>query len=523
MIVKFLRKALMKSWRVLTAILGGLLSSLAYPREGLWPFMFVSLALLLLSVWRLGAWSALGIGFLGGLAFYLSQIEWLSLYLGPVPWIALSTLEAGWFALGMSAIAHFWNYLVRQRSGPIWVGGAVATLWFAREWLSSNLPYGGFPWSRVGQAFADSPLANWVYFIGIGGLSWVIVFMVTVILFLAIERDWTPLLGRKGMLPAVLVGVLLIVPLAFQPSIEPTAGQLKMAAVQGNANAGLFANPVRGSILQNHLDASSELTRLPAKDRPDVVVWPENASDLNPLANADARALISRFVDEGLQVPLIFGTITQRDTEIFNSSLLWLPKVGPTDFYDKKRPVPFAEYVPDYDFWHQLAPDLIGLVGRHGYSAGSENGIFKVAGDSLGVLICFEIAVDDISRDLVNDGASIIISQTNNADFGHSDESFQQAAIARLRAIETGRTVVNVSTVGLSEIYLPDGSVIDSVPTFEAATMLATVPLRKEVTPAVEFGPGIDLGVNALAAWMMLSAFTRRLRVRLFSGKAADD
>lgn len=522
MISTHFRRALNKSWRILTAILGGLTSSLAYPREGLWPFMFVSLALLFLSIWKLRAWPALGIGFIGGLTFYLSQIEWLSLYLGPVPWIALSTLESLWFALGMSAIAHYWNYLVRERQGPLMVGGAVATLWFAREWLSSNLPYGGFPWSRIGQAFADSPLANWVYFIGIGGLSWVIVFIVTVILFVAIERNWSPALRRKWPIPASVVGVLLMVPMVFQPSIAPTAGELKVAAVQGNANAGLFANPVRGSILQNHLDASSELSKLQIKDRPDVVIWPENASDVNPLANADARAVITKLVDENLGVPLIFGTITQRDTEIFNSSLLWLPKVGPTDFYDKKRPVPFAEYVPDYDFWHQLAPELIELVGRHGYSAGSENGIFRVAGDSLGVLICFEIAVDDISRELVNDGASIIISQTNNADFGHSDESFQQAAIAKLRAIETGRTVVNVSTVGLSQIYLPDGSVIDSVPTFEAATMLATVPLRKEVTPAMEFGQGIDLGINALAAWMMLSSFTRRLKQRLFSAKGSD-
>lgn len=523
MIASFIRKSLTKNWRILAAILGGLLSSLAYPREGLWPFMFVSLALLLLSVWRLRAWPALGIGFVGGLAFYLSQIEWLSLYLGPVPWIALSTLESLWFALGMAAIAHYWNHLVKHRQGPLMFGTAVATLWFAREWLSSNLPYGGFPWSRVGQAFADSPFANWVYFIGIGGLSWVIVFMVSVILFVAVERDWIPVLSHKWPIPASVVGILLIVPMVFQPSIAPTAGELKVAAVQGNANAGLFANPVRGSILQNHLDASNELTKLAAKDRPDVVVWPENASDVNPLANADARALITRLVDEGLGVPLIFGTITQRDTEIFNSSLLWLPGVGPTDFYDKKRPVPFAEYVPDYDFWHQLAPDLIELVGRHGYSPGSENGIFRVAGDRLGVLICFEIAVDDISRDLVKDGASIIISQTNNADFGHSDESFQQAAIAKLRAIETGRTVVNVSTVGLSQIYLPDGSVIDSVPTFEAATMLATVPLRQEVTPAMEFGQGIDLTVNAAAGWLMLSAFTRRLKYRLFSAKGSDD
>lgn len=514
MTAKHLQKALRKSWRIWAALLGGFASSLAYPREGLWPFMFISLALLLVSVWRLRVWAALGVGFIGGLAFYLSQIEWLSLYLGPVPWLALSTLEALWFALGMAAIARVWVWAVDRRFGPIMTGAAVATIWFTREWLSSNLPYGGFPWSRVGQAFTDSNLANWVYLAGIGGLSWVVVAATASVVFIAVEREYRTLFKWRWTGPAILVVAMMAVPLVLHPSATPTAGELRVAAVQGNANAGLFANPRRGSILENHLEATKLVENLPVAEKPDVVVWPENASDLNPLASADARAQISELVDERLGVPLIFGTITQRDTEIFNSSLLWLPETGPTDFYDKKRPVPFAEYVPDYDFWYQLAPDLIGLVGSRGYSAGSEDGIFRVANEKLGVLICFEIAVDEISRELVRDGASIILSQTNNADFGRSDESFQQAAIARLRAIETGRTVVNVSTVGLSEIYLPDGSVIASVPTFKAAAMIETLPLRTEITPAMEHGSLIDLSLNmgsaALVGYLMFLRVTRR-------------
>lgn len=515
---KHIRRAIGRSWRVWIAILGGLASSLSMPREGLWPFMFVSLALLLLSVWRLGFWSALGIGFVGGMAFYLSQIEWLSLYLGPIPWIALSTLQSMWFAVGMAVIAVLWGELAERNFGPILTGAAVATIWFTREWLSSNLPYGGFPWSRVAQAFSDSPLADWVYFLGLGGLSWIIVFMVASLLYAGIERNWTPVYRRRWPIPATIAAVLVCVPLIFHPPIEATAGELRVAAVQGNANAGLFANPERGSILQNHLDASKPLERLTGDERPDVVVWPENASDLNPLANADARDAISKLLDERLRVPLIFGTITQRDTQLFNSSILWLPETGPTDFYDKKRPVPFAEYVPDYEFWHQLAPELIEMVGKEGYTAGTEDGIFRVADKKLGVLICFEIAVDDISRQLVSQDATIILSQTNNADFGRSDESFQQAAIARLRAIETGRTVVNVSTVGLSEIYLPDGSVVDSVPTFQAATMLAKLPLRDDITPAMENGGFIDLFVNFAALFLVGFAVSNTVARRFFRG-----
>ena len=174
--------------------------------------------------------------------------------------------------------------------------------------------------------------------------------------------------------------------------------------------------------------------------------------------------------------------------------------------------MPFAEYVPDRDFWRMLAPDLIDLVPR-GYSFGTRDGIYELDGFNAGSLICFEIAADDISRGLALDGANIILSQTNNADFGYSDETYQQAAIARLRAIETGRVVVNISTVGLSEIYMPSGDVADSLPWYEAGAMIADVPLYEGATPAMSFGVWFDL-INAIFVSGALATGLRKRRAR---------
>ena len=247
-------------------------------------------------------------------------------------------------------------------------------------------------------------------------------------------------------------------------------------------------------------------------------MWPENASDLNPQANDLAKLQVDSVVEK-YQVPLIFGAITESGEEIFNSSLYYAPGQGQIDQYDKKRPVPFAEYVPDRDFWYQLAPDLIGLVTR-GYAFGTRDGIFEFEGSNLGVLICFEIAIDDIGRELVADGAEIILSQTNNADFGRSDETFQQAALARLRAIETGRTVVNISTVGVSKVFLADGSIIDQLPIFEPGVMVNTLPLRTSITPAMAIGPGFDLAVNFAAIALFVGGLIFRIRARSRSRSA---
>ena len=142
-------------WRVLAALVGGLLSSLAMPREGIWPLIFASVALLVLSVHNLRFRAALGIGFIGGLAYYLSQIEWLSLYLGPVPWLALSVLEAAIFAGGLAVLALVWRWLDQTLSTSAWkpilTALALALVWTAREWVAISLPYGGFLLSRLAQ------------------------------------------------------------------------------------------------------------------------------------------------------------------------------------------------------------------------------------------------------------------------------------------------------------------------------------------------------------------------------------
>jgi apolipoprotein N-acyltransferase len=501
-------------FRILLAIVGGLSSSLAYPREGLWPVMFVSVIALLLSIRGLAFWRSFWIGYLGGFCFYVSQIEWMSHYLGPVPLLALSTLEAFFFGLGMALIAKVWRWFSDRPATSfrnLQISLAIATVWTAREWVSTNLPYGGFPWSRLAMSQSESPLANWVYFGGQPLLTFVIVVVATLALCLALQIRAQRWRNRSTVFSGALIVGLIAIPVLTVVPAQAENGSIVVAAVQGNANAGLFANTTRGSILRNHIEASNLIEAKADGQKVDLVVWPENASDINPLADVAAGATISRLVEDKFGVPLIFGTITERGGELFNSSLIWRPGVGVTDWYDKKRPVPFAEYVPDRDFWYSLAPDLVGLISR-GYTFGTRDGIFELGENKLGVLICFEIAIDDISRDLVGSGAQLILSQTNNADFGRSDETFQQVAIAKLRAIETGRAVVNDSTVGVSAIFGPDGRVLDQLPTFEPGVMVARVPLRSSITPAMAIGGGLDLAINASALLMVFlsSGRTRR-------------
>jgi apolipoprotein N-acyltransferase len=491
-------------WRIPVAVFGGFVSSLAMPTENIWPLIFVSVAMILISIQGLRFFAAAGVGYIAGLAFYMSQVEWISLYLGPVPLIALAVLESFIFALGAGAISLVWSLLSSRVQGPLQsftISLAIATVWTAREWVAINFPYGGFPWSRVAQALSDSFLSQLVYFVGISGLTFLSVF-ITASLLLYVQAGLSKF--RESAPSLVVSAAIVALASFFVVPIEAESGEITVASVQGNANAGLFANADRGTFLRNHLQATELLDDHPRRSEIDFIVWPENASDLNPQTNALAQLQVDSVVEK-YRVPLILGAITESGEEVFNSSLYFAPGEGQIDQYDKKRPVPFAEYVPDRDFWYALAPDLVGLVSR-GYAYGSRDGIFEFEGSNLGVLICFEIAIDDIGRELVADGAEIILSQTNNADFGRSDETFQQAALARLRAIETGRSIVNISTVGVSKVFLPNGEILDELPIFEPGVMVETLPLRTSLTPAMIIGPYFDLLMNLLALGLFVVA-----------------
>lgn len=447
------------------AILGGGVSYFAYPSPDLWIAIVPSVFCLYLSIRGLNFWRAVLIGLAGGFTFFVAQIYWISQYLGPVPLIALAGLQAFIFAVFAGVMAQ----VSRHSKSLVQEALLVGVLWVGREFLSTHWPYGGFPWSRVAMSQSNSPLSWWVSIGGFGLLSFIVVFF-TLLIGLAVSTRAIRV-GSLSLGAFVLVGAI---GLGLGAIPTESKGTMEIAGVQGNANAGLFANTRRGEILENHLNATDQL--LAQSTRPELVVWPENASDVNPDDDVDVRLRLEKLVNNQLRTPFIFGTITSSGDEMFNSSKLWLPGRGEVDQYDKKRPVPFGEYVPDRDFFYALSPDLVGLISR-GYSFGTRDGIFEVNGSKVGILICFEEAIDELPREVVTQGARVLVAQTNNADFGRSDESVQQNAIAKLRAIETGRSLVSVSTVGPSVIFDPKGNVLTIAKSFTPAVVRAKVPL----------------------------------------------
>ncbi|MCC2032050.1 apolipoprotein N-acyltransferase [Microbacterium allomyrinae] len=493
---------------VIAAAAGGLALTLAFPAVAWWPMVFVAIPLTLLSLIGRRVWGAALVGLVFGLAFFLVNVSFTARYLGPIPWLALSTLEALITAAGAIPIALAYRWLPRVRAGAwarlVALPALVAALWVLREQVLGTWPYGGFPWGRVGITQADSPLASVASWVGVAGLSFLIVMVCAgVVEWVRLRRHRDP----RSAIPVLVVG-LLIFALPQFPTTD--AGTMRVGAVQGNGPAGYFDERGRNDVLNAQLAATAPLF---GEDL-DVLLWPEGGVDSDPTTDESTARTLDALA-ERIDAPLVIAAITQRGDEYFNSSLLWEQNAeNPVDVYDKRHPVPFGEYVPDRGLYRLFAPDLIDLIQRE-FEPGTVRPFFEVDGVGVGLAICFDVIYDDVIWDGASDGAEIFMFQTNNADFRGTDENLQQLAFARMRAVETGRSVVNISTVGTSQVIAPDGSEIAAIDADTAGHMLEDVPLRTGLTPAVILGAAIQLvlvwgGVLALVALGVLG----RLRSR---------
>lgn len=490
------QRALLPLWAAVPAsAAAAVLMDLAYPEAAIWILAFPATALLLLALTGRRFGGALLVGLVYGVLFFGLLVSWTSRYLGPVPWAALSVVEGVLTAFALIPIALAYRWLPKAFPGTagrlLGLPATVAALWVGRELFVGSWPYGGFPWARIGMSQADSPLASVSSWVGVSGLSFLMVLVVAMLIEVFRLGAWRRQL--RLIAPAALVVVLLFTPL-FPTS---PSGSMRIAAVQGNGPTGYFDDREPFAVIQAQTEATAPLYG----EDVDLLVWPEGSLDGDPFLN-DALARRMTLIANRIEAPLLANAATGRGDRFFNTSMLWNLDGTATQLHDKRHPVPFGEYVPDRPFFNALAPNLIGLIQRE-YTPGSNPPIVDVDGTLVGLAICFDVIYDDVIWQGLNAGAEVLVFQTNNADFRGTDENLQQLAFARMRAIETGRSVVNVSTVGTSQVIRADGSTVTSLDADEAGAMLEDVELRSGLTAGVVLGPWLQAvllwgGIGAL-------------------------
>ncbi|HZE51458.1 MAG TPA: apolipoprotein N-acyltransferase [Jatrophihabitantaceae bacterium] len=484
-------------WAALIAVGAGLLGLLAFPRFGVWPLAFASVASFSVVVHGRRARQAAWLGLIYGAAFFGPLLHWTGVYVGAAPWLILAAAEAGYFA-GMGAVL---SMVQRLPFAPLWVG----VTWVLEEAIRDRAPFGGFPWGRLAFSQAESPLrwlaalggaplVSFAVALGGGGLA--------VVLLNVRERRWRPLAFGAAVLAAVPVASLLL-GVVLRPGPDSHSRTTTIAVVQGSVpDRGLESMDRRRQVLDNHVTQTLKLAaeiKAGTEPQPSLVVWPENSSDLDPYNNADAASEITRAV-RAVGVPILVGAILDGPGPKHdrNVGILWSPTTGPGDTYTKRHPVPFAEYMPLRSLATAIS-EKANLVERD-MVAGSGNGLLEGGPFPIGDVICFEVAYDSLVRSSVEAGAQFLVIQTNNATFGHTGEAYQQLAMSQLRAVEHGRAVAMVSTTGVSALIGPDGQIRQRTGAlFEPGILVGEMPLRTATTLATRLGAIPEYVLTAVA------------------------
>lgn len=497
------------------AAVAGLALYASFPPLGWWWLSVPALALYMSRIDEARAPRALTVTFVFGMSFWIPLIDWIPLAVGTrPPWFVLAFVQT-LFLMAWALFAR-WTQVWAWARGPIMQALFYALTWAGVDAARSRWPWSGFPWGSVALPQVDSPLGHLAPYGGTTLITAVVVFLAVLVRRAFAARDAALLREHWFSRPAlaIIVAAAYVAPLAISLPNQAENGMLRVGVVQGDiALPGAQAYSREGEVTDNNVRASLELASSPelAHDPIDLAIWGEGSVDRDPLAFPAIGQAVDRAAT-ALDAPILIGytNLNERD-RVKNWLAVWEPGTGMDESarYSKHVPVPFGEFIPFRDFIASFATEV--AQSSRDMEAGNEPPLMTIeARDGrsvpLAVGICFEAAYPLVIGDGVARGGQAIIVPSNNYHFRSSGESAQQGQLLRMRAMEYSRSAVQASTTGHSYVIRPDGSIMESTGTEQAATLAANIPLRSSLTVTARAGervPGAVMAatfvINALA------------------------
>jgi apolipoprotein N-acyltransferase len=503
--------------RLLAAPVSGALLAAAFPALDLGPLALVALVPLLLVVETARPRQAAALGYVAGLTFFGLHLLWIAQFLswtGAVAWLAWGALSA----IQAAAFAAFFALVPATRPLGGWRLLVLPAAWAVLELLRAHHPIGGFPWGLLALSQHDAglllPLARVV---GGFGLAAVIVAVNLAVaswvraLWAGAQEDggarwrrpegsgeprggaperWVPLIGLP-LLVAGLLGARLVVPGPPAPSGPALDVVVVQAGLRGGH--GLDQGQTTQQVFDNHVRRTETLALTPG-DRPDLVVWGEGAADADPLSNTDRRQQVARAAGAA-GAPILLGATTRVDQDHrATEGLLYTPEGQLADRYQKRRLVPFGEFVPLGSVLGRLIPATREGV-PYDKVPGQRLEPLLIDGVPVGPLICWESAYPGDARQLTRDGSQVLLIMTNNASFGTGAGPRQHLAAGQLRAVETGRTIVQAAVTGISAVIGPGGRTSSETGLYQDTVIRVQAEPRSGTTPYVRWGRMLEAGL----------------------------
>ena len=506
------------------AVISGLLLTGAFPKiDAAW-LAWIALVPLLWAVCGARPAQAFRLGFIAGLAHYLSLIYWvvptmriygqLPLYIClPVlflfsTYLALYTGCFGWLAAVCcrgSGLRRFW----------------LPVFWVALELVRSVL-FTGFPWELLGYTqYRVLPLIQIADLVGVYGVSFMVVLcnaaIFQIVFCMRPPNNPNRAAARQAAVALVVAcsglaagawfyGNARLADVDRQLAAAPTH---RLTVVQGNiAQDVKWAPAFQIATIERYLGLSAAAMA----EAPALIIWPETAVPFHFLYNGPmTEKVLDGIRDAGTDFLVGSNAVVTGGSgpAYYNSAFLITADGTVTGRYDKAHLVPFGEYVP-LKRWLPFVGKMVEHVGD--FQAGRTGDTLPWLTERLGVLICYEIIFPNLARRLVANGASVLVNMTNDAWYGRSSAPYQHFSMAVFRAVENRRPLVRSANTGISGFIDPAGRITAATALFQSAAVTRPVPVFREKTAYTRFGDRFAWACLALTIGAIFFSVTRRFR-----------
>ncbi len=432
---------------MVTAPFAAFLASASFEPIGLWFLAIFGFALFFRKLQSVR--QPILYSFIFGLLLNAIVLFWSGKFVGSLPWLLLA------FLMSLFYLPIGW---IHKRRRNVWIS---ALTFLIMEELRSRFPFGGFGWTRVAFSQVESPALP---IVALGGVIALSAFTILVAVFMASLN-----LKNFALLSMIFLAT------NFLPSNPEGSGSVRILAIQGNTpEVGFGFNSRAKAVFELH----SKATRDFAQGSYDVIVWPENAIDVDPNIYPEVASDITSLTRE-LQTPLIAGVVTKSGSRPQNASIMYSENGIVQSIYSKRKLTPFGEYIPlrrIAEFVSPLAKNVVDFI------PGKKRVIHVISGIRLGPIICYEIIDDGLVRDMA-ENSEVLIVQNNNATFANTAQSAQQLAITRIRAVEHSRYILSVSTIGFSAIIDNNGRVLSQTSRDRKSSLTGELIPNDRLTP----------------------------------------
>ena len=451
--------------KILKTLLAGFLLSASFPPINLWFLAPISLAIFYNQLVNSELKLRLQTSLIYAIFFFAPLLHWSSIFVGALPWLILALGESLFFLL-------FATVNWQKRSTDY---ARFAALWALVELAREKFPFGGFGWGRVGFSQIQSPLSFYLPIIGVTGLSFLTLIFA---LHFANEKFRKQTFIALVVTVAIGYGAEKIIDNHILQDVKTNT--LRVTLIQGGVpQANLDFNSIPMAVFDKHYGTtlkyleSEDFATTPA----DLIIWPENASDLDPFRTKSIADKIANLKKEG-GVDLLIGAVLDGKSGPENAAIHYRSN-GEIVKYVKRDLAPFGEYIPLRTLAEKISPLARNVVD---FQPGKVRQIFRVKTGQFTPLICFELLDDQVFTESASE-SNFLVSMTNNATFGKSSEAAQQFLIARVRAYEMRKVAAVVSTTGFTGFINSKGGVALQAEQFQSTALSKEITLHNYRTP----------------------------------------